>query len=1031
MIPRIGFLLLLPIVLLHAPGALALDPGKRITQYQHKAWRVQDGLLPSGPLWVSQTADGYLWVGGASMRTFRFDGVRFLPWSSPTAFSNDVRNFLPDKSGGFWIRDRRSVTHVMGNRVIAHFEFQGAHFPDLDQDMFEDVDGSLWVVMSAYEGARAPLCKVTVLGTHCFGDAEGMPLQRADSILPDGEGGFWIGTDTALVHWKADDSKVYVIAAMRSHPGRDGIVSLVSNSDGSLWLGIARSGPGLGLERFVRGEVTPFATRNFDGSKIVVRALLRNSDRDLWVGTDTNGLYRIHGGTVEHFGTAEGLSSDTISGLYEDREGTIWVTTSNGLDSFADRDVTTFSHSEGLSSDLVESVMASRDGTVWAGDTGSLDFIRDEKVFSVRSRHGLPGDHVMSLFQDRAGHVWVGVDDGLFVYENHRFRRLPEPDHRPLGTVLSIAEDVDGNIWAECGSLPPKLVRIRNFQVQEEFFNSQVPAGRALAADPNGGIWIGAMTGDLLRFRDGRVQTFQLKLKGDFPRQIEAESDGSVLLAAPSDGLIGWRRGSFQRLTMKNGLPCDGVLGFVRDDEKRWWLEAPCGYIVVADSEMQRWWARPDTTVQFRLFDTLDGARTNLVSFKSAAKSPDGRLWFATDVLQTIDPHRLFNGLPPPVNIEEMTADGKTYDVSSGISRPTRLAPLIRDLEIDYTALSLVAPEKVVFRYKLEGRDADWHDVGNRRQAFYNNLAPGNYRFRVIASNNGGVWNDQGAFLDFSIAPAYYQTSWFRLLCVTAFLGLLWGLYQLRLRQLAREFDAGLEARINERTRIARELHDSLLQSFQGLMFRLQAVRDLLPGRPSEAMEALDVALERGDKAIVEGRDTVSDLRQSVGEEKDLAAALTALGTELAAQGDNGPGPSVRVLLEGKERALDPTLRDEIYRIAREALRNAFRHAKAREIEAVITYGVSEFLLHVRDDGIGIAPGVGDRGVRVGHWGLPGMRERAKSFGGTLEVWSEDGAGTEIELIVPAVVAYSDSKTRRRFWLWRKKIEKTNGQQQS
>jgi signal transduction histidine kinase len=298
-----------------------------------------------------------------------------------------------------------------------------------------------------------------------------------------------------------------------------------------------------------------------------------------------------------------------------------------------------------------------------------------------------------------------------------------------------------------------------------------------------------------------------------------------------------------------------------------------------------------------------------------------------------------------------------------------------------------------------------------------------------MACNNSGVWNETGAFLDFSVAPAYYQTVWFRSLCMAAFLVLLWTLYQLRLEQLAREFNAGLEARLNERTRIARELHDSLLQGFQGLMFRLQAVRDLLPGRASEAMQALDIALERGDKAIAEGRDTVSDLREPIMGDSDIAQALTALGKELALQGGNGLVPCVRVLLEGKQRELNPMLRDEIYRIAREALRNAFRHARAQKIEAEITYSDSEFLLHVRDDGGGIDPEVANQGARAGHWGLPGMRERAKSFGGKLEVWSEHGAGTEIELSVPGAIAYGKSEPRRRFWFWRKKIGESDGQQ--
>src|SRR5260221_899169 len=408
-------------------------------------------------------------------------------------------------------------------------------------------------------------------------------------------------------------------------------------------------------------------------------------------------------------------------------------------------------------------------------------------------------------------------------------------------------------------------------------------------------------------------------------------------------------------------------------------------------------------------------------------KARDGKLWFITsDGVTMVDPKNLgTNTLPPPVHVEQVVADRKVYEPSGQLALP----PRVRDLTIDYTALSLVAPEKMLFRYKLEGRDGDWQDAGNRRQAFYTDLPPRNYRFRVVACNNSGVWNETGAFLDFSVAPAYYQTIWFRSLCVAAFLALLWVLYQLRLRQLAREFNAGLEARVGERTRIARELHDSLLQGFQGLMFRLQAVRDLLPGRANEAMQALDIALERGDKAIAEGRDTVSDLREPIMGDSDIAQALTALGEELALQSGNGLLPCVRVLLEGKQRELNPMLRDEIYRSAGEALRTAFRHARAQKIEAEITYRDSEFLLHVRDDGGGIDPAFANQGSRAGHWGLPGMRERAKSFGGKLDVWSEHGAGTEIELRVPGAIAYGTSEPRRRFRLWRKKIGESDGRQ--
>jgi signal transduction histidine kinase/ligand-binding sensor domain-containing protein len=997
-------------LLLTAVKGFALDPNKRLTQYQHRMWRVQDGLLPNDPDWISQTTDGYLQVGGYSMGGFRFDGVRFVPWSSSIAPSNGIIDFLPSKTGGFWITDAKGVTHVEGEREIAHFELPGTP----GSGMFEDIDGSVWIALVYSRSNGGPICHITEVGARCFGEAEGIHSRIASSVVPDGKGGLWIGTDTGIAHWKSGHSEVYADQALRSNAGEPGVHALVQDSDGSLWVGIAKSGPGLGLEKFDGRNFSPFATRNFDGSKIIVEDLLMDHDQNVWVATDT-GIYRIHGNTVDHFGRADGLSSDSATKLYEDREGIIWVSTTAGIDSFADRTVTTFSQPEGLSANKVSSVMASRDGTVWLANAGSLDYLRNGEVFSIRSGAGLPGFQVTSLLEDRAGQIWVGMDDGLFLYKDHHFRRLPEPNHRPLGMVAGITEDVDGNIWAECASNPRKLVRIRGFRVQEEFSSSQVPSGHTLAADPRGGIWVSTLVdGDLVRFHSGTVETFPLKLKGEWPRQIEAEPDGSVLVAAPDDGLLGLRMGNVQRLTKRNGLPCDGVLGFVRDDQKNWWLEAPCGYISVADSEMQKWWAHPDAVVQYGLFDTFDGARTQAVSFNPATKSPDGRLWFATILLQTIDPSRLlFNKIPPRVHIEQIIADHKAYEVNSSTNVNVDLPPRVRDLQIDYTALSLVAPEKVRFRYRLDGRDTVWQEPGTRRQAFYTDLRPGKYSFRVIACNNSGVWNEAGAILDFNIEPAWYQTSWFRVAFSAAFLLLIWSIYRLRVRQLRHQFTIGLEARVSERTRIARDLHDTLLQSFHGLLLHFQAASNLLPTRPNEAKKKLDHTIDLGSQAIAEGRGAIQGLRSSTVMTNDLAVAIRTLAEELAASGSKQKSPVVDVAVEGTPQELHPLVRDEVHRIAAEALRNAFRHAHANRIEVEISYDTHRLRLRVRDDGKGIEGQVLTGEGRAGHWGLHGMRERAKLVGGEFEVWSKVNSGTEIELAIPASVAYVEARTPR------------------
>ena len=361
---------------------------------------------------------------------------------------------------------------------------------------------------------------------------------------------------------------------------------------------------------------------------------------------------------------------------------------------------------------------------------------------------------------------------------------------------------------------------------------------------------------------------------------------------------------------------------------------------------------------------------------------------------------------PPPVHVEQIVADHKIYLPGGGVRLPAHT----RDVEIDYTALSFTVPQKVRFRYRLEGRDPDWQEAGSRRQAFYTDLRPGAHRFRVIAANNSGVWNETGDTLEFSLAPAYYQTDWFRAWCVVAVFATLWGLYRLRLYQLSREFNAQLEGRVEERTRVARELHDTMLQSFQASLAQMQAARNLFSRRSDHALENLDEAITMAAGAIAEGRNAVADLRSSTEIRKDLAGELRILGGELAA----GGAAMFRLVVEGAPRDLNPVIQDEISRIVGEALRNAFKHARAQHIEAEVQYSEQRLRLQVRDDGVGMASQILERG-RSNHYGLGGMRERAEKIGATLEIWSAAGTGTEIDLSIPAAPAYRSSQPRLRW----------------
>jgi signal transduction histidine kinase/ligand-binding sensor domain-containing protein len=1039
-------ILLAGVLLAWGTGAYALDPALDVSQYAHTAWKIRDGFANGVILSVAQTPDGYLWVG-TEYGLLRFDGVRAVPWQPPTGEqlpNNRIASLLTARDGTLWIATLKGLASWKDGKLTQYPEVAG----QIADSLLQDRQGTVW--FGVYDPGR--VCAVQGGKVKC--DGAGTLGRGVSALYEDRKGNLWVSTDNRLWRWAPGFPEHYTFPR-----GVLETSSIIEDDGGALLLATNN-----GLKRLVNGTIEGHVLPGIAG-QFRPNFLFRSSDGSLWIGSH-QGLFHLHQGRVDRFASVDGLSGDFISRIFEDREGNVWVGTQDGLDRFRDFAVPTISRNQGLPNSTTWSVQATPDGSIWIGtpdgltrwENGHMTVYRSRKTLgqsqrtgerdlSVRNIRGAVTEIAdtgltgtpQSLGEDDRRRLWVSTSEGVFHFEGGRFLRVPGV---PAGRgVMSIAGDGHRNVWI-LDSTPALFHVISQGDVQH------VPSSvfgqrwvRALLPDRlQDGLWLGFYQGGLDYVKDSQVRASYNAADGLGHGRVNGLRFGSrgTLWAATEGGLSRIKDGHIATLTSRNGLPCDEVHWSMEDDDHAVWLFMPCGLVRIERSELDGWASDARRAVQVATFDSSNGVRSVGAyggTGPHVAKSPDGRIWFITlDGVSVIDPHHLpINKIPPPVHIEQIIADRKTYwqnlygDASSS---PPRLPPLVRDLTIDYTGLSLVVPGKVRFRVKLEGWDGDWQDAGIRRQSFYTNLAPRKYRFRVMACNNSGVWNEAGDTLDFSIAPAYYQTNWFRAACVAAFMVLLWVLYQLRLRQLAREFNAGLEARVNERTRIARELHDSLLQGVQGLMFRLQAVRDMLPGRaPAEAIEALDIALERGDKAILEGRDTVSDLRESLVGDGDIAKALTALGEELAAQSDNGSVPCVRVLVEGKQRELNPILRDEIYRIGREALRNAFRHARAQKIEAEITYGDSEFLFHVRDDGIGLAPALADQGSRAGHWGLPGMRERAKSFGGKLEVWSEHGAGTEIELSVPGAIAYGKSEPPRRFWLWRKKIGESDGQQ--
>jgi signal transduction histidine kinase/ligand-binding sensor domain-containing protein len=994
------FLTLAFMLCLCSAHSLALDPALDASQYGHTTWKIREGFSKTRITAFAQTPDGYLWLG-TPFGLQRFDGVRNVPWEPPSGASlpnRRIRALLVARDGTLWIGTDAGVASWREGKFATYPRLDGKFVTGL----VEDREGKVWVGAVSVPG-NGSLCTIAQGRTECHGE-DGLFQGLSVALYLDTSGALWVGSGEALWRW-APGSPV-------RHALRDPVlISRHALSEGPAGeLLVLTNG---GIRKLVGGRVETFVVPNMRGP-IEPSIVMRDRDGALWIGTVGDGVVHVHQGRAETFGRAQGLSGEFVNTVFEDRKGNLWVATLEGIDRFRPISATTYSLQQGLTIP-VYSVVPGHDASVWINTRTGLSQGSSAGIRGVVSWGSITADSGggRSLFQDRNGRVWMGAEPGFGYLDGSHFVKVRAV---PAGLVDAITEDDRGNLWLAHRSagifrLSPDL------EVQPIPWTNPNRTGRGLfwrmAADPaQGGVWIGLSRG-VVHFVDGSVRaSHDLTDALARPRvnDLSVATDGTLWIASDG-GLVRLKGGHLSVLDRASGLPCDDVDSTAVDDDGALWLFTPCGIGSIPAAELTAWAASIERgharhQVRATILDGSEGTRYSATPRPYGphiAKARDGKLWFATiDGATVIDPRRLTREqLAPSVHVERIVADHKAYDSPARV----RLLPLVRELQIDYTATSFTVPEKAIFRYKLEGYDRDWKEAGNRRQAFYSELNPGDYRFRVVAST-GGPWSEEGAVLDFSIPPAYWQTWSFRTLCVAASLALLWALYLRRVRQLRRQFNMALEARVAERTRIARALHDTLLQSFHGLLLRFQTVRELFANRPADAMKLLEDTIDQAAEAITEGRDAVQGLRAAT-DTTDLAAAIRTVGEEIAAENDGHE--ILRVEVQGAPRSLHPILRDEIFRIAGEALRNAFGHAEAKQIEVELHYGERHLGLRVRDDGKGIDPAVLSEGGREGHFGMHGMRERATLIGGKLTVWSALGSGTEVELNVPASHAYTAS----------------------
>ena len=1045
------------LILLRCIQLHGIDRDQKLADLYHTAWTFKDGA-PAEIHALAQTTDGFLWLGTAT-GLFRFDGIRFEPYKPQSGQAFPQRNVIslfavPD--GGLWVGYwYGGVSFIKNGTVTDYGEREG--LPSHAVLAFAcDRHGAIWIAAGSDGLARLEGSRWKNIGTD-LGFAG-----VANTVFVDHGGTVWVGTPTSVAYLVpgANQFQTAVQDLIR-------VNNFAESSDGTLWM--AETGYG------VRPVPLPGKNKRRAEPTVFVgsQAIAFDNQGSLWITTLGSGLRRVpypeqlhqsqtpgpsawqfRSSEVEALTEDDGLTSDYITCVLQDREGNVWIGASGGLDRFRQSPVVSvplrpISYPDArpipsLHSFTTSTLAAVDDGALWASGVGPqvLLKIQNDKIVTQLRDHS-----VDCAYRDPSGIVWFSTPWWIFRLADKRLdpissrqgavnysydppvptgqglilRRLDLPTAggtivSPQSRVKAITQDRQGRLWIS--------TELGTFRLESSSWTSLEslggPPGSATAefTDSTGRIWFGFA--NTVAMLDGERVTIFSGNDGVQAGAVTSIQDTETKIWIGGEfGLEFFDGSRFQPVISSDGSAFGGVSGIIADPDDGLWFSETRGIIHIRKAQFQQ--LDSSKKVEFESFGLLDGLTEEIrghLASPSAVETTDGRIWFATTKgVAWINPKRILrNTVPPPVSIESVFADGRKYNNSTALRLPPRTA----NLQIAYTATSLTSPERVRFRYKLEGQDKDWQEPGTRREAVYTNLGAGPYTFHVIACNNDGVWNEAGILLHFSIAPAYYQTNWFRALCAGALLLLLWMAHEIRLRHLRRQFAMTFDARVGERMRIARELHDTLLQALHGLMFQFQAARNMLPARPQDAIRTLDGAISRTEQAIAESRRTIQGLRYESAAQADLAQYFATMAQDLMPKDASGDSPVFRVIVEGERQTLSPLVQEELGQIARELLRNAFQHARAREIEAEIHYDNRLLRVRVRDDGKGIDRAVMDQGGRTGHWGLTGVRERAQRIGAQLDFWSEAGAGTEVQLTVPAAIAYKTTRDGAGFRLLRK-----------
>ncbi len=959
--------------------ARALDPNRLPSQYVREQWTTEP-RFPGGVVnGIAQTTDGYLWIG-TDRGLLRFDGFDFRPvsFTSITTASNvPILQLLADAGGKLWIRlQGADLVRQKDGKFETKDNHDGLLVSDIEQGTFrftadnvQKLGPSSPPVISMAETADGKVWLGTLgdglfflTGGRSTNVNSGLPDRKINSLLPIGEE-VWVGTDTGLYRGNGTD--------------------------------------------FRRLELPSFL------GNVQVLSLLRDRDSNIWVGT-TRGLLRINGKGISFSEENELRGDGGINVLFEDREGNLWIGGARGLGRIRDSAFVTYSSVSDRRFEHNGPVYVDPEGRTWlAPAQGGLYVLQNGRVQSVTS---IPPNEVVYSISGRADVVWAGRQRGGITRLQFRngaiqTQSYTEANGLAQNSAYAVYESRDGSVWA--GTLNGGVSKFKDGHFTTYTTTNGLASNTvsSILETRDGAMWFATPRG-LSSFSNGQWRTYTT-VEGLPSPEVNClfEDSSGTLWSGTSGGLASFASNRFQVPHESPDVLREQIVGMAEDKSGRFWIATSAHVLRVPRDKLLSGVVK---AVDAREYDQTDGLQSTegVKRSRSVLSDSAGRIWFSLNKgLSVVDPSQITDySVPALPHIEAITADNNTANLAASV----RIPPSPRRITFEYTGLSLAGPGRVRFRYFLEGFDSSWSQPVSAREAVYTNLGPGSYRFRLVASNSEGQWSQSEATVDFEVEPTVWQTWWFLASSAALVLLFVWFLYRYRLHQLAKEFSIRLEERVGERTRVAQDLHDTLLQGFLSASMLLHVAERQLP-TDSPAKPRVQRVLELMGQVIEEGRITLKGLRSADTDSRDLAQSFSRIQDELS------PPERIdyRVTVEGPSRPLHPSVRDEIYLIGREALLNAFRHSKANTIEVELEYGLKQLRILVRDDGRGIKPEVLVSG-REGHWGLSGMRERAEVIGASLKLFSRAGAGTEVELSVPGRIAYEiDSSQRSRRWFSR------------